>query len=72
MTLPRRRIIRPTTTAAPELQHQRQLERLRSRLQAERAALARWQTRLRRAFNTVEKHQKSVARIEKQITHLEE
>jgi hypothetical protein len=37
-------------------------------LDKERAALARWQTKLKRAFNAVEKSQKRVARIERK-TH---
>jgi hypothetical protein len=71
MSVPRRRIIRPAASAAPDRQCQAQIQKLRSRLSHERNALCRWQTRLRRAFNTVEKYQKSVARIERQLTRLE-
>jgi hypothetical protein len=45
---------------------------MRERLEHERAALARWQTRLKRAFNAVEKCQRKIARLERNITHLEE
>jgi hypothetical protein len=34
--------------------------------------LARWQKRLRRAFNTVAKLQKSIARLERRIVRQEE
>jgi len=70
MSSVRLRIIRPTTTIVPD--SQRQLQKLRARLDHERAALGRWQTRLKRAFSTVEKHQKAMARIERQLARLEE
>jgi len=54
MTTPRRRIVRPTILPIQDLQRQRQLQRLRSRLEKERAALARWMSRLRRSFHAVE------------------
>jgi len=69
---PRRRLIRPAPVpvVAPERPHQ--IQKLRERLDKERAALARWQSKLKRAFNAVEKCQRKVARIERQLTHLEE
>ena len=70
MSSVRLRIIRPTTTIVPD--SQRQLQKLRARLDHERAALGRWQTRLKRAFSTVAKHQKALVRIERQLAHLEE
>ena len=73
MTAPRRTIIRPNTAAASgDQQRRRQLDRLRAKLQAERLSLARWQSRLRRAFTACEKHQRAVARLEKRIAHIEE
>jgi len=73
MTTPRRRIVRFTNTSPePDPREQERLRRLRERLTGERAALARWRTRLRRAFNQVEKRQRSIARIERQINHFEE
>jgi len=72
MSVPRRRLVRPEV--APEqasAQNQRKIQKLRDRLERERAALARWQTRLKRAFNAVEKAQKCIARIHRQINHLE-
>jgi hypothetical protein len=43
---------------------------LRSKLEAERAALARWMPRLKRALSTVLKLQQRVARLEKRLTGL--
>jgi hypothetical protein len=45
---------------------------LRQRLAGERAALARWMTRLRRAFRLVEKLQRSIARVERAIAKKED
>jgi len=72
MSAPRRRIIRPPTelptVPAPS---QRQLAKLRARLEKERAALARWQTQFRRAFHAIDKLQRTVSRIEQRIALLE-
>jgi hypothetical protein len=68
----RRRILRQAN-ASPESQRQAQrLRKLRERLIQERDALARWMKRLRRAFNAAEKRQRAIARIEKEMTRLEE
>jgi len=67
MSSSRRRIIRPTAPAAVDSERQKQLQRLRGRLEHERTALGRWQIRLKRAFNTVAKHQKAIARLERQL-----
>ena len=53
-------------------QPDRRVQKLRTRLDAERAALSRWQTKLRRAFNSVEKLQRSIQRIERLLGYLEE
>lgn len=70
MTTIRRRVIRPPTasTRSPS----RRLSALRTRLDREQEALARWMTRLKRAFHSVEKHQLKTARLERQIRTLEE
>ncbi len=73
MPVPRRRLIRSSVT--PEQtnqQRQRKVQKLRERLERERATLARWQTRLKRAFNAVEKAQKRIGRLERQLTNREE
>ena len=73
MTQPRRRIIRSHVSDPPSDHHrQHQVQKLQNRLTSERATLARWQSRLRRAFNAVEKSQKRIARIEKQLTTMED
>jgi len=41
------------------------------RLEEQRQALARWMSRLRRAFHAVEKHQKHSERLERQISQME-
>jgi septal ring factor EnvC (AmiA/AmiB activator) len=72
MTIPRRRLIRPAIVSAPtDPQRPRQLQKLRQRLDHERTALARWQTKLKRAFNTVQRCQQSIGRLERKIAHLE-
>lgn len=68
----RRSIIRPASSPPLPVRSLRRLQILRIRLERERAALARWQTRLKRAFNAVEKSQKRLARLERQLTQWEE
>jgi hypothetical protein len=54
MTIPRRRIIRPTVNSALLDHHlQSRIQKQRHRLDAERDALARWMVKLRRAFHSV-------------------
>ena len=72
MSLPRRRLIRPVSVPVATSDQTRQIQRLRDRLDKERAALARWQTKLKRSFNAAEKCQKRIARIERKINHLED
>ena len=72
MSVPRRRLIRPTPVPVANPERPRQMQKLRERLEKERTALARWQCRMRRAFNAVAKSQKRIARIERQLNHLEE
>jgi lipid II:glycine glycyltransferase (peptidoglycan interpeptide bridge formation enzyme) len=72
MSAPRRRLIRPVPEPVAMPDRSRQIQRLRDRLEKERAVLARWQTKMKRAFNAVTKSQKCIARIERQLNHLEE
>jgi hypothetical protein len=68
MATARRRIIRPNAEPPPpDRNQQRRLQKLRTRLQTEQAALDRWWKRLRRALNAVEKHQRMVKSLERQI-----
>ncbi len=73
MTAPRRRIV--PSGAAPAVNAGRkhgQLQRLRARLEQEQVSLARWMSRLRRAFHAVEKGQLRVTRLQKKIARQEE
>ena len=70
MAVPRRRILRPVP--ALHSNPARVGPKLRSRLDKERTVLARWMSRLRRAFHAVEKAQARIGRIEKQIARLED
>jgi hypothetical protein len=73
MATPRRQIVRPASAASstgPNRQHQ--IQKLRGRLDHERKALARWQSRLRRAFTATEKLQRQIVRLERKITKWEE
>ena len=72
MSAPRRRLVRPKAPGPPDPQRQRRAKRLRDSLEQERAALARWMARLKRAFHATEKSQRRIARIERQLTQLEE
>jgi len=60
------------TTPEPNPRQVERLRRLRERLASERAALARWMARLRRAFHTVEKKIRAIAYAEREITKLQE
>src|SRR5262249_48303078 len=68
----RRCIVRPASNPATNQHRDHQIEKLRTRLGHERGSLARWQTRLKRAFTTVEKHKKRITRLERQIAFLED
>jgi lipid II:glycine glycyltransferase (peptidoglycan interpeptide bridge formation enzyme) len=65
-------LIRPASIPIDVPNRSHQIQRLRDRLEKERGALSRWQSKLKRAFNAVEKAQKRIARIERQLTHLED
>ena len=70
MTAPRRRILRPESAPSPVRTHV-QWQALRQKLDRERTALARWMSRLKRAFHAMEKQQQTVARLERRIASLE-
>jgi hypothetical protein len=68
MATPRRRIIRPAADPPlPDPARQRRLQKLRSRWLAQHAALERWWKRLRRACNAIDKHQRSIKSLDRQI-----
>ncbi len=74
MTTPRRRLIRPSSppVAPSSAEHQRRLQKLQTQLQHERAVLARWMARLRRAFHTVEKSQRRISSLERRLAKQEQ
>ena len=53
MSMPRRRLIRPVASPVVAAERPGQIQKLRDRLEKERAALARWQSKMKRAFNAV-------------------
>ena len=68
MATPRRRIIRPHLEAPlPSVSNQRRLQKLRARLEGQRAAFNRWWKRLRRSLTAVEKSQRMIKSLERQI-----
>lgn len=72
MTVPRRAILRPPrSNGAEEAQRTRRRQRLRADIERATAALTRWQSRFRRAFNSVEKLQRQLSRLTKQIRQLD-
>lgn len=71
----RRRLIRPrvgNSPPSPSPNREHRLQKLRVRLEQDQAALARWQKKLKRAFNTVTRLQRSIGRTERQLTPTEE
>jgi hypothetical protein len=69
MTTPRRRLIRPASPSPPD--PSQKLQKLRARLEKERRDLARWLSRLRRAFTATDKHSQRITRLERQITKIQ-
>jgi hypothetical protein len=67
MTTPRRRLVRPPIPPANE----RQIQKARIKLDRERTGLVRWMSRLKRAFNAVQKQQQRIGRLERRIRQLE-
>lgn len=73
MVSPRRRVLRPPQAMSiTETRHVQTLQRRRTQLEKERISLSRWMARLKRAFNAVDKHQRYVTRLERQIAILEQ
>jgi hypothetical protein len=67
MSLPRRRLVRPLAPS-PRPHTDARAQKLRARLEVERTTLARWMGRLKRAFHAIEKVQRCIARLERQLT----
>lgn len=72
MATPRRRVLRSPRAGVEDTSRQQKVASRRQQLEKEQAGLARWMTRLRRAFHEFEKRQKTVRRIEREIAKLEQ
>jgi hypothetical protein len=73
MSSSRRRIIRfPGQPEHNRADRQCQIDKLRHKLDEQRRVLARWLIRLKRAFHAFEKHQQAIARLDRQLTKLQE
>ncbi len=70
-TTPRRRVLRPTRESPDDSTRQRSLHKKRVRLQDEQQSLLRWMSRLKRAFHAVEKQQRIISRLERDLARLE-
>ena len=68
---PRRRLIRPHQPPTNDRADQERIQKLRKRLELAHTTLARWMARLKRAFHAVEKIQRRMSRIEKQLARSE-
>lgn len=47
------------------------IQKAREKLDRERTLLTRWMSRLKRAFNALQKHQTHVAQLERRIRQME-
>jgi hypothetical protein len=65
----RRRVLRPPAQWPADPAAARRREKRQAQLAATRQALRRWLTKLRRAFNTVDKLQARIARLERELSH---
>ncbi len=70
-TAVRRRVLRPVRPDPDDSQRQQKQATKREQLRKEQQHLGRWMARLKRAFHAVEKQQRRVARIERQVAILE-
>ena len=72
MTTPRRRVLRPVRPLSePDPRQVRLIQKRRAQLDKDRDALARWMQRLKRSFHAVERHQRRIARLERQLAKLD-
>lgn len=70
MTALRRNIVRSLHQPLNEAAQRARRQKIQASLTLATAFLARWQSRLRRAFNSVAKYQKQIARLNRQLTTL--
>lgn len=67
MSQVRRRVLRPAPVTIVDAAELRRQERQRQQLTADRQSLRRWMTRLKRAFNTVDRLHARIARLERSL-----
>jgi hypothetical protein len=67
MSQVRRRVLRPSPEPVVDAAQSRHQDRQRQQLSADRQSLRRWMTRLKRAFNTVDRLHARIARLERQL-----
>jgi hypothetical protein len=76
MSTVRRRILRPDRPVRPDTpaDQRRRLAVAKAlrQLEQERVALARWMTRLKRAFHAVERGQMRVSRLQRKVAQLDQ
>jgi hypothetical protein len=72
MTMPRRRVLRPASPSATDLdlRNAAAIRRCEIKLTGDQISLRRWMKRLKRAFTAVDKFQSRIHRTEKQIALL--
>jgi hypothetical protein len=68
MSTVRRRILRSQRAPAVDPRLTVRLERLSQKLERERAAHSRWMAKLKRAFHAMERGQRRITRLEKQLS----
>lgn len=68
MSQARRRVLRPAPEPIVDAAQARRHDRQRQQLDADRRSLRRWMTRLKRAFNAVDRLHARIARLERQLT----
>ena len=73
MATVRRRVLRQARPPGiPDPRQHKQIADRRAKLVREQAALERWMAKLKRAFHSVEKQQRRIAGLERQIRKLEQ
>ena len=68
MSTVRRRILRSQRAPTVDPRLTVRLERLSQKLERERAAHSRWMAKLKRAFHAMERGQRRISRLEKQLS----
>lgn len=70
MSTTRRRIIRPEQPQPTAAQANRKRQQIQAKVDRANATIDRWWKRLNRACNVIHKHQKQIARLQRQLREL--